>query len=119
MSTFPQLADKPDSQYYRVEKEDPGMKNEMEGGYVVSRPRFTRKPRRTFYFGYTDLAESEHQKLVNFWDEVRGSSQIFEWTNQFTGEVIYVRFKNYWTEKYTGAGAYRRFTITGLAVEEV
>ena len=118
MSNFPTLSLKPDSEKYSVTAEDPAIKNEMEGGYVTSRPRFTRKPRRTFTIGYTMMKEADRTLLNDFWDEVMGSSMTFDWVNEFTGETISVRFGERWTETYVGKGSYRAWNITNLTFVE-
>ena len=53
--TYPTLTEKPDQSTYYYTQEDPAIKSDMEGGYVTSRPRFLRNPRKTFYFGYKTL----------------------------------------------------------------
>lgn len=119
MIEFPTLTDKPDSSTYTVDREDPGIGNDMEGGYKVTRPRFTRSPRRTFKFGYTFLSNDDYLLLEAFWNETRGTSNSFVWHNQFTDETITVRFTKYWSAKYAGAGSYRAWDVTGIELEEV
>lgn len=119
MKTFPTLTSKPDTRHYSVDREDPALRNEMEGGYVSSRPRFTRKPRRTFTIGFTNLSDDDLSTLNNFWDEVRGGSVGFEWVNGFTGETVQVRFKSHWATKYTGRGTHRVWDVTGIQLEEM
>lgn len=78
---FPTLAKKPDSSQHVVEREDPALATEMEGGYVVTRARHTRTPRRTWTIGYSELRDADKQLLDNFWDTVRGPSVVFDWTD--------------------------------------
>lgn len=84
------------------EPEDPGISTKMENGLVVSRPRFT-KSRLTFPLVWGDdqdnpLTTAEKTTLLNFYmNEVKGSSQIFEWTcnaknSSFYGQTFKVRF---------------------------
>lgn len=118
LPNFPTLTHKPDSNKYRMVKEDPTIRNEMEGGYVTSRPRFTRKPRRTFTIGYTDLPLTEYTKLDNFWDTVKGGSRKFRWLNQLTGETITVRFEEYWESKLVKHGVYTAYNVDNIVLVE-
>lgn len=116
--TFPVLSDKPDSKHYNMKKEDPAAKNKMEGGYVTSRPKFTRKPRRTFTIGYSTLRPADMKALEDFWDEVKGSSSKFTWLNQMTGESIVVRFTAYWDARYVGKGLFKAWDVSGIILVE-
>lgn len=118
MISFPILTEKPDASVQSMSKENPALKSEAEGGYVSSRPRFTRKPRRTFTIGYTSLNHADYQLLTNFWDQVQGSSQKFEWTHPDTSEIIVVRFDEYWSEKYSGAGSLKTWDIRDIVLIE-
>jgi hypothetical protein len=74
-------------------REDPSISPaKMEGGYVLSRPRFTRRPRRSFAFNFDLMRDSDKVALETFYDSVFGSSNLFNWTHPTTGEVIIVRF---------------------------
>jgi hypothetical protein len=65
---------------------------EMEGGYSITRPRFTRAPRRTFTFKFVEMRDADKAILSTFWATVRGRSNIFQWTHPVSHEVINVRF---------------------------
>lgn len=93
-----------DAKYYEMELEDPALRTQMEGGYVVTRPKHTRKPRRTFKSGCTAITTDQRKVLEGFYDAVRGGSAIFDWADPVTGEVFQVRFKEKITFKYTGVG---------------
>ncbi|CDT52508.1 hypothetical protein VCR15J2_390002 [Vibrio coralliirubri] len=117
--TYPKLSDKPDRSKYGINIEDPALKNDMEGGYVASRPRFYRKPRRTFSFGYTMLHDDDYKKLLSFWDEVKGGSEMFEYTDFDDGKVYMVRFKEQFAGKFVGKGIAKYWDVTGIILEEV
>jgi hypothetical protein len=93
--TYPALPSgmKPDSKQFQEERENPAMNTELEGGYVATRPKHTRAPRRDFRLVYVDLTDADKATLDNFWDTVKGSSVIFDWTHPKTGVVYSVRFK--------------------------
>jgi len=77
--TFPTLSRGQDSSLYSVELEDVSAATPMEGGYVVSRAKHTRAPRKTFTSGFTDITEADKALLDAFWTTVRGGSVIFDW----------------------------------------
>ena len=103
---------KQDSKYYEVELEDPTLRTNMEGGYVVTRPKHTRKPRRTFKSGCTSITSDQRKALEDFYDSVRGGSVIFDWTDPVTGTVFQVRFKEKISFKYTGMGITQLWDVT-------
>lgn len=78
---FPVLAKSQDSKYFTVEMEDVALKTKMDGGYVVSRAKHTRKPRKTFKAGYTGISNADKLILQNFYESVGGGSVIFNWVS--------------------------------------
>lgn len=101
---FPTLTMGEDSRFFSVEQEDPAIRTNMEGGYVSSRARHTRTPRKTFTSGLTNLTNADKATLEAFWDTVRGGSVIFNWTSPQNAVVYAVRFKEPLRWKYTGKG---------------
>lgn len=93
-----------DSSKFEVAKTDPSMRAEMEGSYVVSRARHTRKPLRIFKTGYTGINNADKAVLDNFYDTVRGGSVVFSWTDPTSLLVYSVRFKGALGFKYVGFG---------------
>jgi hypothetical protein len=67
---------------------------EMEGGYTITRPRFTRAARRTFSWQYREMRDADKAALESFWNQVKGSSAMFQWTHPISGEVISCRFQD-------------------------
>jgi hypothetical protein len=104
--TFPaDLAPEQDSKYYGVDHEDVALRTKVDGGYVVSRAKHTRRPRRTFSTGFTSIGEAQRQTLVDFYEAVKGGSVIFDWTDPITGDTIAVRFAEGGLPfKYVGMG---------------
>lgn len=116
--TFPTLSQGQDSSLFSVETDDPAIKADIEGGYEYTRPRFTRRPRRTFKTGFSDLTEADRTLLDEFYDDVMGGSDSFYWTNPVTSVVTLVRFKDPPTWKYTGIKTRYRWQVQ-FAVKEV
>lgn len=114
---FPTLAMLQDSKFYSVEQEDVGLKTTMDGGYVVSRAKHTRTPRRTFTTGFTTIRTADKALLEAFYTTVRGSSVIFDWTDPVSLTVYQVRFADKLTFKYTGMGAMQLWDV-GVKLEQ-
>lgn len=112
------LAKVQDSQYFQIEVEDKGLKGEADGGYVHVRPRHTRKPRRTFKTGFTELTQVEYQALLDFYDLV-GTYTKFAYVNPTTGVTHEVRFNKAFTGKYKGMGGRHLWNVTDIELIEV
>lgn len=93
-----------DSSQYAVEQEDPALKSDLEGGYVVSRARHTRQPRKTFTSGFRAISNADRITLQGFYDTVRGGSVIFDWIDPVDQIVYQVRFADKLQWKYVGIG---------------
>lgn len=72
-------------------RENPAISSQMENGIVISRPRFTRI-RKKWILKWTALKNDEYQVLMNFWDQMCGGSQEFQWSNPITNVNYTVRF---------------------------
>src|SRR4051812_39783284 len=107
-----------DSKKFSVEFEDPAIRSDMEGGYVYSRARFTRQPRRTWTTGYTFIKQQGKVDIQTFWNTVRGGSVIFQWRNPQDGLDYLVRFVGGSLKfNYVGAGTNYRWDVS-FSVEE-
>lgn len=108
---FPTLspAAVPDSSQFQVMFEDPVMRSEMEGGYVITRARHTRAPRKTWRIVYRMLRNFDRLTLESFWTTVRGGSATFNWTNPQDGSTYIVRFKDPLQMTYVGRGSNQRW----------
>lgn len=79
--------------------QDPGMRSPMENGSVVSRARYTRT-RRTFSLRWSSLPNADKETLFDFYDnEIRGSSQTFNWTHPETSKPYVVRMTSLRAQK--------------------
>lgn len=112
------LIETPDTSKYSYEVEDKAIKTEIEGGYVSSRARHTRPPRRTFKVGYTYIRDSDLTILDNFYVSMGGGSDDFTWTNPSNNIVYTVRFKTPLSVKFAGRLGNRRWDVT-FDLEEV
>lgn len=116
---FPTLTKIPDSKKFSEHQEDATIRQKMEGGYVYTRPKFTRAPRRTFRIGFTEIPQADKEVLDQFWRDVRGGADIFKWTHPITAEVIRVRFMSKIEWAYVGYGTNYRWNADGIELEEV
>lgn len=109
---FPTLSQGQDSSLYSVETEDPSLKTPLEGGYVVSRAKHTRTPRKTFKTGFTMLKNTDKATLDAFYSgSARGGSVIFDWTDPASAVVYQVRFLEKLSYRYTGVGTSQRWDV--------
>lgn len=117
--TFPTLTSfNSDSSRFSQTTEDVTIRTPIEGGYIATRARHTRRPRRTFKGGYTNLSEADRLTLENFVNTVKVGSLSFYWTHPVTSEQITVRFKTPPNFDYTGIGSTYRWNVS-LDLEEV
>lgn len=117
MAAFP-INDKQDSSQYSETSEDVAIREKTEGGYVYSRPKFTRTARKTFTSGFSDLNNTDKLLVQAFWDTVKGGSDIFTWINPITSAVHNVRFTKKFTFEYIGRGNVHRWNVSGIELEE-
>jgi hypothetical protein len=104
MLVFPKLDKEQDSRFYEVVLEDVGMKSPLDGGYVASRPKHTRRPRRSFKTGYSKISNADRATLEAFYTQTLGSSIIFEWCDPVECFTYQVRFAGPMSFKYVGMG---------------
>lgn len=112
------LQSKQDSAKYGFEQEDVGIRSEMEGGYVLTRPRHTRTPRRTWKTGWTDLSNAEKLTIEAF-VAANGTYKAFDYNLPVEGTLVNVRFKEVPKYEYKGFGTNLRWDITDVMLEEV
>ena len=118
MLDFPQQ-ERQDSRFYTVEQEDQAIRTEMEGGYVYSRPRHTRLPRKTYTTGFTSIDDAAKVEIETFYQTVRGGSDAFNWKDPITGDVKTVRLKSPISFSYVGLNGVHLWDITKIELEEV
>jgi hypothetical protein len=121
MADFPtvNLAGLEDSKYFSEESADPAKRKEVDGGYTIARPRYTRTPRRTWTTGFTDLTTAEKDEFLTFWEGRKGGASSFTYLNPANGVTYTVRFMGTPKIKYTGMASLRRWDITEIKLEQV
>ncbi len=96
---------------------DPAIRSRSEGGYVTSRARFTRIPRR-WTVRYDWVSKVNKDTLKTFEDARRGGSDSFTWTNPENSTSYTVRFlglTTYVPHPHTNF----LFWMAGFVLEEV
>jgi hypothetical protein len=121
MADFPPvtMSAKEDSRYRSETQADPAIRQEIEGGYVVTRPRYTRAPRKTFKTGFTDISQTDKAAFQTFYDSKKGGSESFTWADPVTATVYTVRFVGTPEIQYAGRGPSFRWNITNIGLEQV
>jgi hypothetical protein len=118
MSNFPTFNGREDTAKFGFDVEDVGIRSTMEGGYVLTRPRHTRKPRRTWMTGFTDLSNDEMNTFLAFWDDV-GTFKGFTYYVIPNNELVNVRFASKPSFAYKGQGGNYRWDINDIKLEEI
>jgi len=118
MADFPTFGGKEDAAKFGFDSEDVGMRSEMDGGYVLTRPRHTRKPRRTFKTGFTGISQANFNTFLTFWEE-HGTYKAFNYTVPISGEIVNVRLQKKPTWAYKGIGQTFLWDIDEIYLEEV
>lgn len=119
MASFPPAGVKEDSKHFKVTLEDKSLNSETDGGYVYSRPRHNRPPRRTFKTGFTDISEFDKLQIQSF-AETHGMYLIFSYQVPDTGETVNVRFSESLPNfQYKGFGGNHRYDVTDIQLTEV
>lgn len=122
MADFPTLSKGFDATAFKISYENPAVpEGETEGGYVITRARHTRRPRRFFTIRYLDITEADRLALEAFWDARRGGSEAFNWTNPVTSETFNVRFDSQAALEFNrvGYGTNHRYDTTEIQLKEI
>ena len=107
------------SKFFTEAQADPVKRAEIDGGYVITRPRYTRVPRKTWTTGFTDLTAVQKEDFGTFWDAQRGGSDSFVYLNPADAVNYTVRFKGQPKIKYTGMASLRLWEISNITLEQV
>lgn len=123
MVDFPTLSMRPDGLSFRVSIPNPSIESEeTDGAYFNTRPRYTRRPPKTFRFKFTDLGQDDRDTLDDFFSNVvKGSSVIFNWTDPTNGSVHQVRFSPGFKLEFarTGVSFNHRYDTNEISLTEV
>ena len=94
MLTFPTLSVTPSmSNYNQTIAHDPTLRNETDGGYVVTRAKFTRLVNK-WHVLYKYITNTDKSTLETFENDVKVGTDAFYLTEPVTGVVKTVRFLN-------------------------
>lgn len=108
---FPTMSRGESPSLYKESEEDVAIKSETSGGYELTRPRFTRAPRREFQTGWLSIPQADRNLWDTFYKTVRTYS-AFTWLNQLSGEIVQVRCSEPPTIDYVGIGKNKMWNIT-------
>ena len=109
--TFPSIQHPSGLEETRV---DPTIRSEMESGIVATRPRYTRI-RKSWTLTWANLRGADYFTLSGFYDDRKGGSLPFSWTNSKRNATYTVRFKGDISAKYTDGGCWN----VSLTLEEL
>lgn len=112
MANFPALpsGSLPDSSKFSVTLVDNTKSQETEGGYEYTRPRTTRRLRKSFSVGYTFIDEADRLVIRDFYElTAKGGAVAFQWANPQDNQIYTVRFKGDVTFNYVGIGTNQRW----------
>lgn len=116
MADFPTIACKPQiSSWEEQVAQDPTIRNPTSGGYVQTRPAFTRLIDK-WHVLYPTLSDTEKGTLRTFEHTVKVGSDSFNWTNPKTSAAKVVRFLAPIKYRLGGSGIY---WIAEFDLEEV
>jgi len=104
------FVEKQDAKYYGIEFEDKTMSSKSEGGYEHTRPKFTRKGRKTFTTGFTEMSAADFEIFTDFWDAF-GGYKSFSWVDPATSKAYTVRFAEPPSVRYSGLGATPTYNV--------
>lgn len=111
MAAFPTFTSGaiPDSKQFKESKEDPVLRSQIEGGYVATRPKHTRNPRKTWSITIRQLTNADKALLDAHWNSQHGGSLIFDWVNPQNSTTYQVRYKTPQDFSYVGSGNLQRW----------
>ena len=113
---FPTLSINPSVRDWTEEKAfDPTIRSRSEGGYVKTRARCTRIPRK-WHMVYDALSKTDKETLEEYEDDQQVGAGSFNWTNPLNSTTYSVRFAG--PVKYTMMGNVNFWTVA-IDLEEV
>jgi hypothetical protein len=108
-----------DSSKFSETPVDPAIRGEFEGGFISTRPRFTRPDLEVITTGFTDISDADWRRLRDFYRAARGGSSSFYYIHPVTDELLTVRFLKPLKASYVGMGGNHRWDIGDLELEIV
>jgi hypothetical protein len=77
--------------YEETVAQDPTLRHETDGGYVITGTRFTGTPPDKYHVRYDPITEAEKATLKTFQAQQGVGAVMFDWTNPFTSAILSVR----------------------------
>jgi hypothetical protein len=112
-----------DGESYKASTPNPAIDDQQtDGGWWITRPKFTRAPSRSWKFKFTDISQADKDTLENFFrNTVKGSSVVFTWTDPSDNQVHSVRFGKGYNLEFTrtGYGPINRYDTNEMTLTEV
>lgn len=122
---FPELknlygfAEIEDSQYFEETSTDPTIRVETEGGYVITRKRFTRAPRKLITTGFTFISDAAKEMLASYYAMKGGGAEAIPYIHPISGVTLTMRFKEPMKFKYVGIGPRRAWDVKSISLEQL
>lgn len=117
MADFP-VANQQDQSKFATQYEEKTISSEVEGGAALSRPRTSRRARKTFKTGWTWISNAD-KALIDAFIETHGMFLSFNYTDPTTGTVHVVRLQAIPEFKQVGKGAVYRWNSDDVVMKEV
>jgi hypothetical protein len=118
--TFPPFEEgfieKEDARFYSIQIDENLVEANTEGGYNITRPRSTRKPRKTFSTGFSFLGSADYDLFIEFY-EFYQQFRNFTWINPATLITYTVRFTKPPKLNYVGTGPLRLYNVEVILKE--
>lgn len=104
------FTEKEASQYYDIAYEENVKRNDTSGGYELTRPQFTRKPRKTFKTGFVEMSASDFDIFEKFFEKYQ-LSKSFTWFNQASQSNHTVRINSAPNVTWRGIGSRALYNV--------
>lgn len=105
MANFPTLSQNPAINWGEKKAFDPTIRSKAEGGYVQTRSRFTRLPKK-WEIKYKSISTADKDLIEAHEDTQRVGADKFNWTNPLNSTVYEVRYLEPIDYKIAGAQGY-------------
>lgn len=118
MAEFPPTTLKEDSKYHEVTYEDSVIRQSTEGGYQITRPRYTKAPSRVFKTGFTRISDQQKTDLENFYATKNYGASTFTYDIPTSGTTITVKFQGPLKFKYVGIRNLKLWDVSDIMLRE-
>jgi len=116
-SDFPLATQNTDNKKHSVTKLDNVIRANSESGHQISRARNTRRPRRLFTTGFTNIETTQRDLIEAFYDA--NVAQSFVYRVPFSGEEVSVTFQGPIEWTYVGTYPFIRWDSEEIQLREI